>query len=715
MGGSLALLAVWSLSALEMGLGLHLLLGVILLGLGLLRPAVIDSLPSRAWKWIGPLILIAVLADFIISMPQMIPPLVRMVALLLIYRALAKRGKREDLQLVLLCLFCLVISGALTVSLLFALQILLFAPAAMSFLFVVCLLDRGSQSSPHQIVWHNFGWRRLLRRVAHVLDLRVLALGALLYGGIMLVSSFLFVLIPRFNLEQAIPLLQIGTKARSGFSDEVKLGEVTEIAEDNSIALRVDGPSLEALDGRPYWRMLVLDQYNDGEFSLSSVLKTKYRERQSVHQIYGDNASSIVPQSEQWTFYLEGGISRYLPVPGLYRRLRFQGAQEIMRIPAVHVLGTDVVRQGVFFYQIEDLEWSRRMPASEMEREVFSSSAMVQSSGPRLYPTSQAILLTVSDADLAVLANINKQLIGGRPALDAAGYSQLVTDFLWRNYRYSLKPNAQANIAGDPVVYWLSQGSQGHCELFASAFVLLARQAGYPTRMVVGFAGGAWNSVEEYFIVRNRDAHAWVEIYDAVTNEWLRVDPTPGSGSSDPEQQVRGEVSFESGWSAWVDSLRIQWYRRIVNFDEQDQMDLAIGLKEMLGDLKSRLSGRLGEFMQGAKVWLRRPLQELSLPVVLCVAGGGSGLIVLWWFRFLWMRWLANLAQRPESLDPVRRQAGRYLAQLKLKRSQCDDTQLLEHLSEVQRQLEAVRFGPRVRESDARAVFKKTRHILRGI
>ena len=118
-GGLLALLALWSLSALDMGLGLHVLLGGSLIGLALYRPGVVAAIPTKAWHWVGPTILLLVLIDFIFSIPQMIPPLVRTVIMLLVYRVLAPRRKREDLQLVLVCLFCLVISGALTVSLLF--------------------------------------------------------------------------------------------------------------------------------------------------------------------------------------------------------------------------------------------------------------------------------------------------------------------------------------------------------------------------------------------------------------------------------------------------------------------------------------------------------------------------------------------------------------------------------------------------------------------
>ena len=69
----------------------------------------------------------------------------------------------------------------------------------------------------------------------------------------------------------------------------------------------------------------------------------------------------------------------------------------------------------------------------------------------------------------------------------------------------------------------------GHCELFAGAFTLLARTAGHPTRVVGGFVGGTWN--EDYLIVRNSNAHAWCEIFDGAES-WLRVDPTMSAGGA---------------------------------------------------------------------------------------------------------------------------------------------------------------------------------------
>ncbi|TDJ63384.1 MAG: DUF4129 domain-containing protein, partial [Proteobacteria bacterium] len=65
----------------------------------------------------------------------------------------------------------------------------------------------------------------------------------------------------------------------------------------------------------------------------------------------------------------------------------------------------------------------------------------------------------------------------------------------------------------------------GFCEHYAAAFVTLMRAVGLPARIVTGYQGGEYNSVSDYMIVRQRDAHAWAEVY-LDDRGWIRVDPT---------------------------------------------------------------------------------------------------------------------------------------------------------------------------------------------
>lgn len=703
MGALLAMLSFWSLASLDVSSAPVLLLGGVVAAVAFFSPRWVARIPSDVWRWAGPIILLVIGADFFLHVPDFIPPLVRMVVLLIIYRMLAPRNQREDLQVILLCLFCVIISGVLTVSLVFALQILLFAPLAMALLFVICLLDRGKDAKPHVINWETFRWPQLMRRVWRVVDVRIVVLSAAMFALVVAVSSLLFILTPRFDFNQTIPFLEMNTAARSGFSEDVELGEVSEIKEDNSIALQIDVPSLDAISSAAYWRMLVLDEYRDGRFRMSQSLRRKpFREFENKRE----HRSSTLPMSERsgalWTFYLEGGISRYLPLPGDFAAIRFQKYQDLELVPDVHVIGTESVGQNVFSYQVEDLQFNRRFEAGGREREVLKSvPSGVESRADLAYPLT-ALELDLSTESVEVLRRINRD-IRGEAEIGTVEYSQAATDYLWEEFGYSLTPDGQRSNAEDPIIGWLETGSRGHCELFAGAFILLAREAGYPARMVVGYVGGSWNSLEDFFVVRNRDAHAWVEIFDPSDNTWLRVDPTPGDRSSDPEAVVQGSIAVESGWGAWMDSLRIQWYRRIVNFEQEDQIELAKTLKDVLlgyySDLKETISG----WGIAIKTWVARPLDVKDLRPVALLVVLVAGVFFVWRFRYQCLALLYQILRRPKALDPVRRQASRYLKRITAKGIE----------TEVKAELQALRFGPEQTGQGAGQVFARARRVLK--
>ncbi|MGJ8651829.1 MAG: transglutaminaseTgpA domain-containing protein [Opitutaceae bacterium] len=708
VGTLLSLLAFWSLWSLDMQGELYIIAACIVVLVFLVKPQLVESIPSKIWRPAGVVILVVIIGDFILNLPEFMPPLLRMVILLMVYRTLAPRRRRDDLQMVLLCLFCLVISGALTVSLLFAFQILLFTPLAMCMMFLVCILDRGVASSVPTDCWQTFRFSRLLSRVLHVLNYRVLALGAILFGFVVAVSTMLFVLTPRFDLNRAIPYLELRTETRAGFSENVKLGEVSDIQSDNSVALRIDVPSLDSIPQLPYWRMLTLDEYDQGHFRMSDVLKGRlYRKYLKTRELMGRDLRGLdAPFSresvDRWTIYMEGGMSQYLPIPGAFHSIRLEGEQDLTLMPGMHHVGLDSVRQRVFSYQIEDLQWTHRFPALEIEAEAFSIRPnQLDSTEVVTYPLT-TLELSVSEAERAFLNELNEEILGSMEPKDVATYSEQVVRYFAKSYSYSLSPSKSAD-GGDAVVNWLRRRQGGHCEYFAGGFILLAREAGYPARMVVGFTGGAWNMVEDYYVVRNDNAHAWVEIYDAAAEEWLRVDPTPGNDSANSDLIVSSSQNLEEGWSAWTDSLRIQWYRRVVNFDQRDQIDMAITMKDVWDDFAEKFSEKASAVGARLSAWLKEPF---SGDGILRIAIAVSMLITVWglWHaRYHCIGLLYRLLRRPKALDPLRVEAGRYLR--KCKRKGIDGV--------VRSELEAIRFGLPSQRAEAKAVFKRARKALK--
>jgi len=89
-------------------------------------------------------------------------------------------------------------------------------------------------------------------------------------------------------------------------------------------------------------------------------------------------------------------------------------------------------------------------------------------------------------------------------------------------FRYTLTP---ALLPGDAIDDFLFGTREGFCEHYAGAFVVLMRAAGIPARVVTGYQGGEVNPLGDYMLVRQRDAHAWTEVW-LQGRGWVRVDPT---------------------------------------------------------------------------------------------------------------------------------------------------------------------------------------------
>ena len=118
--------------------------------------------------------------------------------------------------------------------------------------------------------------------------------------------------------------------------------------------------------------------------------------------------------------------------------------------------------------------------------------------------------------------------------------------------RYSTDVEIPAMV--DPILYFLQERPAAHCEFFASGTAVLLRIAGIPCRYVTGYAGGEYNMLGKYWIVRQRDAHAWVEAY-LPDKGWVVVDSTPAAHAPDT-------ITSFGMWQLWDElTLRGQMIR----------------------------------------------------------------------------------------------------------------------------------------------------------
>jgi protein-glutamine gamma-glutamyltransferase len=103
----------------------------------------------------------------------------------------------------------------------------------------------------------------------------------------------------------------------------------------------------------------------------------------------------------------------------------------------------------------------------------------------------------------------------------AAVRGYLLGRFRYTRYLTGARPGRTA------LEEFLTATRAGHCEYFATATTLLLREAGVPARYAVGYAAHEWSRVENRWVVRARDAHAWTLAW--VDGGWIEVDTTPSS------------------------------------------------------------------------------------------------------------------------------------------------------------------------------------------
>lgn len=172
-------------------------------------------------------------------------------------------------------------------------------------------------------------------------------------------------------------------------------------------------------------------------------------------------------------------------------------------------------------------------------------------------------------------------------------------------------------LARDSVDDFLFETQRGFCEHYASAFTFLMRAAGIPSRVVTGYQGGYYNSVGDYWVVRQSDAHAWSEVWLAGRG-WVRVDPTAAVSPQRVELGARAAAGESARWyqSDWMQAVRNQfdlvnrvWNEAIVQFSalRQQSMLTPFGIdKADYGSLMTVLIGASTLLLMAFAWWVLR-------------------------------------------------------------------------------------------------------------
>jgi hypothetical protein len=188
-----------------------------------------------------------------------------------------------------------------------------------------------------------------------------------------------------------------------------------------------------------------------------------------------------------------------------------------------------------------------------------------------------------------------------------------IQNFLRTDFTYSLN----LKIGGaDPLAEFLFDAKEGHCEYFATAMVMMLRSIGIPARIVNGFQMGEYNSLNNYYTVRESDAHSWVEVYFPHTERseiphptptrmgaWVEFDPTPPAGINDYSQG-----GLRATLRKYMDAMEVFWLDYVVTLDKDEQASMIVELQHRLLDYKSTILA----YYKAAKRWLQQQIYSLT-------------------------------------------------------------------------------------------------------
>lgn len=382
---------------------------------------------------------------------------------------------------------------------------------------------------------------------------RIAASMAALGAPVMLV---LFMLFPRLAPLWGLP--SDAQSGRTGLSNQMEVGQIARLVLDDGIAMRIRFEGAPPPQNELYFRGPVLSDFDGVRWR---PLRSGFPESMALASglsVSGEPVRyevTMEPHNQSWLLVLDAALQA--PV-----------------LP-----GTEV-------YMSSQLQWRARQVVTQLVRYRAESYPQFRH-GPR-----QPVVGLQDYTELPpgynprtlALAQALRREIGSGPAFAPALVSAAMERLRSGGYSYTLEPGLYGRDTADE--FWFDK-REGFCEHIASSFVILMRAMDIPARIVTGYQGGELNGVGGYWTVRQRDAHAWTEVW-LQDRGWVRVDPTsavaPGrTGSLErllaPENAFTGAFrklnpTWAAQWRDVWDTVNDRWNQWVLNYTQGQQLQL---------------------------------------------------------------------------------------------------------------------------------------------
>ncbi|MFL6466530.1 MAG: DUF3488 and DUF4129 domain-containing transglutaminase family protein [Pyrinomonadaceae bacterium] len=432
-------------------------------------------------------------------------------------------------------------------------------------------------------------------------------------GLLLLISA---IAVPTFFLLPRVSGAGLGggsdsISTNSGFSESVRLGGFGTIQQNDAVVMRVRIENEIPADIR--WRGVALDTFDGQTWTRSRTAlkepKTK-NERDLIQLDAVRRADGLTLQ----TVYLEPLDASV--IFGLYKMIGVQGNFPVLYRDfngAITFLRTTGER--ISYKVLSDT-------AAPDEERLRSDRAP--------YTADFANYLQLPQNFDSRIVNLAAQVTEGTSnRYDAAA---AIERYLQTSFGYTLEMKAGGR---DPLADFLFNVREGHCEYFATSMAMMLRSQGIASRVVNGFQRGDYNDTADVYVVRQRNAHSWVEVYFPASDSWVTFDPTPAA--------AQNNVGSFSGVSErvrkYVEALETFWIQYFVAFDNQEQRSLFVSVRNGLSEYQTGISSGWNSLQTDIVEWWKRVRGDQGLSESLASIGRGAfafALAIVLLLVFVW-------------------------------------------------------------------------------
>jgi len=398
---------------------------------------------------------------------------------------------------------------------------------------------------------------------------RMIGIGVALTVGCLAGATTVFLTFPRIG-PSFTPLVRQFRAGLTGFSETVSLRGSGTLEPNPQIVFRaaLSGPKAAvACDAEQLlWRGISLEHFDGNMWTINH------------HGTLSDERSLMLPydiitdQTDVLTQTIElaPNHSRVLFGMALVGRLEMLNTRNnrVMYNRRRHTFALRTNRPGSIIYRVDSLP-----PPPE---------SVLATASPNVREPIRRDNSQLPDAIRSRVRPLARQIAPDSACPTRHEKVRAVLQYLKRNYTYSSELPGDVE---DPVGHFLFEKKHGHCEMFASSMVVLLRSLDIPARMVNGYKGGEWNEFLKAYLVRQSNAHAWVEVYypgtyqmpgnSSETGSWVEFDPTPAGGDA----PAGGLVAYIA---RALDYIHIRWNDNVIDYGRDQQATLAKYLTNLL-------------------------------------------------------------------------------------------------------------------------------------